>query len=43
MTLFSQVDKAGPIQGGQVFQAVLDKFFDGKPDPKTVSMLAGRG
>ena len=43
MTLFSQVDKAGSIQGGQVFQAVLDKFFDGKPDPKTVSMLAGRG
>jgi len=43
MTLFSRVDGADPGQGGQVFQAVLDKFFDGEPDPKTVSMLAGRG
>ncbi len=48
MTLFSRVDgvnptQGGPIQGGQVFQAVLDKFFDGEPDPKTVAMLAGRG
>ncbi len=43
MTLFSQADRANPIQGGQVFQAVLDKFFDGESDPKTVSMLAGRG
>lgn len=43
MTLFSRVDGANPIQGGQVFQAVLDKFFGGEPDPKTVSMLAKRG
>lgn len=39
MTLFNAVDGADPIQGGQVFQAVLDKFFGGKPDAKTLTML----
>jgi uncharacterized protein (DUF1810 family) len=36
MTLFSAVDGADPV-----FQAVLDKFFGGKPDAKTLSMLNG--
>lgn len=50
MTLFSRADQAAldgadptvsdPIQGGQVFQAVLDKFFGGEPDPKTLAMLS---
>ncbi len=43
MTLFSQVNTNDSIQGGQVFQEVLDKFFEGESDPKTVSMLASRG
>ncbi len=43
MTLFSRVAGVDSIPDGQVFQAVLDKFFDGEPDPKTVAMLAGRG
>lgn len=34
MTLFSAVDGADPV-----FQAVLDKFFGGKPDAKTLTML----
>lgn len=43
MTLFSRVDGADPSQGSQVFQAVLDTFFGGEPDPKTISMLTNRG
>ncbi len=39
MTLFNAVDGADPIQGGPVFQAVLDKFFGGKPDARTLTML----
>jgi uncharacterized protein (DUF1810 family)/Mg-chelatase subunit ChlD len=35
MTLFSQVEHAD-----KVFQAVLDKFFDGKPDDQTLQILA---
>ena len=34
MTLFSIADETQPV-----FQAVLDKFFDGKPDPLTISIL----
>ena len=34
MTLFSLVPAANPV-----FQAVLDKFFAGLPDPKTVAMV----
>lgn len=34
MTLFNAVDGGGPV-----FQAVLDKFFGGKPDAKTLTML----
>ena len=34
MTLFSLVPDAG-----KVFQAVLDKFFDGKKDEKTLQLL----
>jgi uncharacterized protein (DUF1810 family) len=34
MTLFSQVPNANPV-----FQAVLDKFFDGKADEKTLEIL----
>lgn len=38
MTLFSQVDNANPV-----FQAVLDKFFSGEADPKTLALLNGMG
>ena len=34
MTLFAQVDGADAV-----FQQVLDKFFDGKPDPNTLRIL----
>jgi len=34
MTLFSMVKNADPV-----FQAVLDKYFDGEPDQKTVAIL----
>ncbi|RYF60947.1 MAG: DUF1810 domain-containing protein [Cytophagaceae bacterium] len=34
MTLFNAVDGADPV-----FQAVLDKFFGGKPDARTLTML----
>jgi uncharacterized protein (DUF1810 family) len=34
MTLFLQADP-----GNQVFKAVLDKFFDGKPDELTIEIL----
>ena len=34
MTLFSVVKNADPV-----FQAVLDKYFDGEPDQKTVAIL----
>ena len=34
MTLFSLVPNSDPV-----FQAVLDKFFDGRPDPKTLAIL----
>ena len=36
MTLFARADPAEPV-----FQAVLDRFFDGKPDPATERLLAG--
>ncbi|MCF2491057.1 DUF1810 domain-containing protein [Dyadobacter sp. CY347] len=34
MTLFSMAEDADPV-----FQAVLDKYFDGKPDQKTIEIL----
>ncbi|MDR2705380.1 MAG: DUF1810 domain-containing protein [Planctomycetaceae bacterium] len=34
MTLFSLVESTNPV-----FQAVLDKFFNGKPDQKTIQLL----
>ena len=34
MTLFSMVKNADPV-----FQAVLDKYFDGEPDQKTLAIL----
>lgn len=34
MTLFSLVPNTDPV-----FQAVLDKFFNGSPDPKTLALL----
>ena len=34
MTLFSLVKNADPV-----FQAVLDKFFNGQPDPRTLSIV----
>jgi uncharacterized protein (DUF1810 family) len=34
MTLFSSVPSADPV-----FQKILDKFFDGKEDEKTVSII----
>jgi uncharacterized protein (DUF1810 family) len=34
MTLFAQVPGADPV-----FQAVLDKFFEGQPDSQTVRLL----
>ena len=36
MTLFSRVEGAGPV-----FQKVLDKFFGGLPDEKTIHLLRG--
>ncbi|QJD79857.1 DUF1810 domain-containing protein [Spirosoma rhododendri] len=39
MTLFSRADQDNPAAPDPVFQAVLDKFFGGKPDSKTLSML----
>lgn len=36
MTLFSQVTGSSPV-----FQQVLDKFFQGVPDSKTISILKG--
>jgi len=38
LTLFAEV--AG--QAGNVFRRGLDRFFDGKPDPRTVELLARR-
>ena len=34
MTLFSQASNADPV-----FQAVLDKYYDGEPDPLTLELL----
>ena len=34
MTLFAQVREADPV-----FGQVLDKFFDGKPDQRTLALL----
>ncbi|TDE15625.1 DUF1810 domain-containing protein [Dyadobacter psychrotolerans] len=34
MTLFSLVENADPV-----FQAVLDKYFNGKPDQKTIALI----
>ncbi len=34
MTLFSRVEGADPV-----FQAVLDKYYGGKPDPLTLDLL----
>lgn len=36
MTLFSEA-----VPGEKVFQAVLDKYFDGKRDPRTLEILKG--
>ncbi|MEO0973849.1 MAG: DUF1810 domain-containing protein [Pseudomonadota bacterium] len=35
-TLFRAVDGADPV-----FQALLDRFYDGSPDPRTLELLAG--
>lgn len=35
MTLFSRVPQSNPV-----FQQVLDKFFHGLPDPRTLTILA---
>ena len=34
MTLFSLVENTNPV-----FQAILDKFFNGQPDPKTIALV----
>lgn len=36
MTLFAKVNEAKP----NVFEQILDKFFKGKPDEKTLAQLA---
>lgn len=36
MTLFGQLTNANPV-----FQAVLDKYFAGEPDRRTLAMLTG--
>lgn len=36
ITLFSQINDTDPV-----FQAVLDKYFAGEPDPKTLALLTG--
>jgi len=36
MTLFAQVSPAG-----SVFQEVLDKYFDGRPDERTLELVQG--
>ena len=38
MTLFREADP-----GCETFQAVLDKFFDGQPDEKTLRILKNQG
>lgn len=36
MTLFAAADPAEPV-----FQQVLDRFYDGQPDPRTISLITG--
>ncbi|WP_461114050.1 DUF1810 domain-containing protein [Spirosoma jeollabukense] len=38
MTLFSLVENTDPV-----FQAVLDRFFSGQPDQKTITLVAKDG
>jgi len=37
MTLFASLKETNPV-----FQMVLDKFFNGKPDAKTLEIIRGK-
>ncbi len=37
-TLFAQVPDAGPV-----FERLLDKYYEGEPDPRTLELLARKG
>ncbi len=39
MTLFARAARDDPARDGTVFTAVLDRYFDGDPDPRTLALL----
>jgi hypothetical protein len=39
MTLFKQVEEVYNIDCGNIFQKILDKFFNGEEDPNTIRIL----
>ena len=39
MTLFNKVEKEKNIDCGNVFQKVLEQFYEGKEDQKTLEIL----
>jgi uncharacterized protein (DUF1810 family) len=39
MTLFARAASDDPNRDNTVFAAVLDRYFDGAPDPRTVDLL----
>jgi uncharacterized protein (DUF1810 family) len=39
MTLFREAEKSSEVKSNNVFQRVIDQFFDGKDDEKTLAIL----
>lgn len=39
MTLFTLVQNECPREGGEVFRAVLDRYFEGRPDAATLRLI----
>jgi uncharacterized protein (DUF1810 family) len=39
MTLFREAEKSSEVKCNDIFQRVLDKFFEGKDDEKTIAIL----
>ena len=39
MTLFREAEKSSEVKCNDIFQKVLDQFFDGKDDEKTIAIL----
>lgn len=39
MTLFTLAQNGCPRDGGEVFQAVLDRYFEGRPDAATLRLI----